>query len=105
MRRAVLAPVPYFPPAGFLQHRDPAALGFDPAKLDAIVAYAGANQNPNTQDLAVDIVNTFRDEDPCNNLIGPTQPPTRANGVAILRPIRGGAAAELFATLLASLTQ
>jgi hypothetical protein len=49
----------YFPPKGKWETREPAALGFDKAKLDEAVAYAIANENPNTKDLAADIVQTF----------------------------------------------
>jgi CubicO group peptidase (beta-lactamase class C family) len=75
----------YFPPAGLWEKRDPASLGLDPVKLDAAVAYAVANENPNTKDLAVDIPNTFRNEAPYNNLIGPVQPRTGMNGIVIRR--------------------
>jgi CubicO group peptidase (beta-lactamase class C family) len=75
----------YFPAAGAWERADPAAVGMDKAKLDEAVAFAIANENPNTKDLAVDIVNTFRNEAPYNNLIGPTQERTGANGVVIRR--------------------
>jgi len=76
----------YFPPAGPWEKRDPATVGLDRVKLDEAVAFAVANQNTNTKDLAADIVDTFKNEAPYNNLIGPTQPRTGANGVII----RGG---------------
>ena len=74
-------PARYFPPAGAWEKRDPAAVGLDKAKLDEAIEFAIANENPNTKDLAVDIPNSFRNEAPYNNLIGPTQPRTGANGV------------------------
>ena len=73
----------YFPPAGAWEKRDPAAVGLDKAKLDEAIKFAIANENTNTKDLAVDIPNSFRSEAPYNNLIGPTQPRTGANGVII----------------------
>jgi len=74
-----------FPPSGTWPSADPAALGFDKAKLDEAVAFALANENQNTKDLAVDIPNSFRAEAPYNNLLGPTQPRAGANGVVIRR--------------------
>ena len=73
----------YFPPATGWDKKDPAALGLDKAKLDEAVAFAMANENTATKDLAVDIPNTFRNEAPYNNVIGPTQARTGMNGVVI----------------------
>jgi CubicO group peptidase (beta-lactamase class C family) len=75
----------FFPPAGAWEKRDPAALGLDPVKLDAAIKAALATENQNTRDLAVDIPNTFRNEAPYNNLIGPTQPRAGANLVVIYK--------------------
>ena len=75
----------YFPSAGLWEHRDPAALGMDKAKLDEAIAFAIANQNPNTRDLAADIPETFRNEAPYNTLVGPTQERAGSNGVVIRR--------------------
>jgi CubicO group peptidase (beta-lactamase class C family) len=73
----------YFPPRGEWQHREPGTAGFDKAKLDGAIAYALANENPNTKNLAEDIVNTFRNEAPYNTVDGPTQERAGANGVII----------------------
>jgi CubicO group peptidase (beta-lactamase class C family) len=73
----------YFPPAGTWEAREPAALGFDAARLDAAIAFAIENQNQNTRDLAEDIPRTFRREAPYNALIGPTQERGESNGVII----------------------
>jgi CubicO group peptidase (beta-lactamase class C family) len=75
----------YFPPRGEWARLAPAAAGFDAAKLDAAVAFAVANENPNTKDLAADIVNTFRNEAPYNTLAGPAAPRGAASGVIIRR--------------------
>ncbi len=91
----------YFPQKGRWERGDPAALGFDKSELDEAVAYAIANENPNTKDLAVDIVNTFSFEAPYNTLIGPTQPRAGANGVIIRR---GRVAAEWGDTQRADMT-
>jgi CubicO group peptidase (beta-lactamase class C family) len=72
-----------FPPAGKWASREPAALGLDKAKLDEAIAFAVANQNPNTRDLAVDIPDSYRNEAPYNTVIGPTQPRAESNGVII----------------------
>ena len=73
----------YFPPAGKWEARDGAAVGYDKATLDEAIALAVKNQNANDKDLAIDIPNTFRNEAPYNNLIGPTQVRAGSNGVII----------------------
>ena len=73
----------YFPPAGTWEKRDPASVGMDKAALDEAVAYSIANENPNTKDLAADIPNSFRNEAPYNNPLGPTEPRGAAAGVII----------------------
>jgi CubicO group peptidase (beta-lactamase class C family) len=75
----------YFPPKGNWERVDPSAVGMDKAKLAEAVAYHEANQNQNTRNLAEDIPRTFSSEAPYNNLIGPTQERTGANGVIIRR--------------------
>ena len=75
----------HFPPAGEWQRRDPAALGLDPAKLDAAIKAALATENTNTRDMSVDIPNSFRNEAPYNNLIGPTQERAGANLLVIYK--------------------
>jgi CubicO group peptidase (beta-lactamase class C family) len=77
------APRAYFPPRGEWRTVDPSAAGFDRAKLDAAVAFAIAHENRDTKDLAVAIVNQFRNEAPYNTLIGPTQPRAGANGLVV----------------------
>ena len=84
----------FFPPAGAWEKRDPAALGLDPVKLDAAIKAALATENPNPRDLAVDIPNTFRNEAPYNNLIGPTQPRAGANLVVIYKGYAVAASGE-----------
>ncbi len=77
-------PLPrYFPPRGDWQAREPANAGFDKARLDEAVAFAIANENPNTKNLADDIANTFRNEAPYNTVDGPAQERAAANGVII----------------------
>ena len=75
----------HFPPAGDWPKRDPAALGLDPVKLDAAITAALATANTNTRDLSVDIPNSFRNEAPYNNLIGPTQERADANLLVIYK--------------------
>jgi CubicO group peptidase (beta-lactamase class C family) len=84
----------HFPPAGEWAKRDPAALGLDPAKLDAAIKAALATENPNTRDLSVDIPNTFRNEAPYNNLIGPTQERAAGNLVVIYKGYAVAAAGD-----------
>jgi CubicO group peptidase (beta-lactamase class C family) len=73
----------YFPPRGAWQAREPANAGFDEARLTEAVAFAIANENPNTKNLAEDIVSTFGNEAPYNTVDGPTQERAAANGVII----------------------
>ena len=75
----------YFPPAGTWERGDPGALGLDAALLDEAVKAALATENPNTKDLSVDIPNSFRNEAPYNNLIGPTQQRAGGNLVVIYK--------------------
>ena len=69
---------PYFPARGEWRKAEPAAAGFDKAKLDEAVAFAVAHENPDTKDLAVAIPNQFRAEAPYNTLIGPARAARRA---------------------------
>jgi CubicO group peptidase (beta-lactamase class C family) len=75
----------HFPPAGAWEKRDPAAMGLDPVLLDEAIKAALATENTRTKDLSVDIPNTFRNEAPYNNLIGPTQERAGANLVVIYK--------------------
>ena len=60
-------------------------MGLDPAMLDEAIKAALATENTRTKDLSVDIPNTFRNEAPYNNLIGPTQERAGANLVVIYK--------------------
>lgn len=42
----------YFPPAGDWEHKSPAALGIDKAKLDEAIAYASAHETERAQDFS-----------------------------------------------------
>ena len=75
----------HFPPAGDWAKRDPAAVGLDPVKLEAAIKVALATENMNTKDLSVDIPNTFANEAPYNNVIGPTQTRAGANLLVIYK--------------------
>lgn len=92
---------PYFPARGEWQKKDPSAVGLDKGKLDDAIAFAVAQENPNTKDLAAATVNQFRSEAPYNTLIGPTQPRAGSNGVIIRR---GFVAAEWGDTQRADMT-
>jgi CubicO group peptidase (beta-lactamase class C family) len=91
----------HFPPAGDWPKRDPAELGLDPAKLGEAIKAALATENTNTRDLSVDIPNTFRNEAPYNNLIGPTQERAGANLLVIYK---GYAVASVGDTARADMT-
>jgi CubicO group peptidase (beta-lactamase class C family) len=75
----------HFPAPGAWETRTPASLGLDPAALDEAIKTALATENTNTKDLAVDIPNSFRNEAPYNNLIGPTQVRAGGNLVVIYK--------------------
>ena len=76
---------PYFPARDEWRKQDPAAGGVHKARLDEAVAFAIAHENPDTKDLAVAIVNQFRNEAPYNTLIGRTQPRGGSAGIVIHR--------------------
>ena len=82
-QRAETAAPRYFPPKGSWESRPPSELGLNPAKLDAAIQFSVQNQNPNTKNLAEDILETFRNEAPYNKLIGPAQERTGMNGVIV----------------------
>jgi len=92
---------PFFPARGEWQKQPPASLGFDKAKLDEAVAFAIANQSKTDRDLAIATPESFKNEAPYNNLIGPTQPRAEANGVVIRH---GKVAAEWGDTARADMT-
>jgi CubicO group peptidase (beta-lactamase class C family) len=75
----------YFPPAGNWEKRDAASLGLDQAMLDEAIKVALATESTRPKDLSVDIPNTFRNEAPYNNLIGPTQERAGANLLVIYK--------------------
>ncbi len=72
----------YFPPRGEWQQQTPDAEGMDRAKLDRAIAYAVANENPATKDLALDIAAQFGRE-PFDTVIGPVRPRAALNGLVI----------------------
>ena len=80
-----LPPKPYFPEPGHWRREQPQAAGLDKTALAEAVAFAVAHENPGTKDLAVAIVDQFRNETPYNTLIGPTRPRAAANGLIIHR--------------------
>ena len=81
--RQAPAPRAAFPARGAWPKAEPSAVGLDKAKLADAIAFAVANQNRNTRDLAVAIPNSFRSEAPYNALIGPTAPRAESNGIII----------------------
>jgi CubicO group peptidase (beta-lactamase class C family) len=81
--RQAAGPRAAFPARGEWPKAEPSAVGLDKAKLADAIAFAVANQNRETQDLAVAIPNSFRIEAPYNALIGPTAPRAKSNGIII----------------------
>ena len=99
--RQAPAPRAAFPARGAWPKAEPAAVGLDKAKLADAIAFAVANQNRDTRDLAVAIPNAFRSEAPYNALIGPTAPRAESNGIIIRH---GKVAAEWGDTARADMT-
>ncbi len=73
----------YYPDRFGWAQRAPAQAGFDAAKLEAAVAFAVANENPATKDLAVDLATTFGAREPFDTPIGPVAPRGSLNGLII----------------------
>jgi CubicO group peptidase (beta-lactamase class C family) len=57
----------------------------DKAKLDEAVAFALANENPATRDLALDLMLTIGAREPYDALVGPTAPRGSLNGLVVRR--------------------
>jgi CubicO group peptidase (beta-lactamase class C family) len=73
---------PYYPERWDWQRRRPEEAGFDPAALQQAIDYSVANENPNTKDLALDIIASFNRE-PYNILIGPAKPRGALSGLVV----------------------
>jgi len=73
----------YFPPRGTWEHKQPAELGFDPARLQQAIDFSIANENPATKDLALDLKQTFGAREPGFKLLGATQPRAALSGLVI----------------------
>ena len=75
----------YFPPRGAWEHRTPAELGFDAAKLQQAIAFSVANENPSSKDVAEELAKTFGAREPNFKILGPTQPRAALSGLVIHR--------------------
>jgi CubicO group peptidase (beta-lactamase class C family) len=73
----------YFPPRGAWEKKSPADLGLDATKLERAIAFAVANENPATKDVAAELKATFGAREPNFRLLGPTQPRAALNGIVI----------------------
>jgi CubicO group peptidase (beta-lactamase class C family) len=73
----------YYPDRFVWAQRSPAQAGFDPAKLEAAVAFAVANENPASKDLAIDLATTFGAREPFDTPIGPIAPRGSLNGIIV----------------------
>jgi CubicO group peptidase (beta-lactamase class C family) len=80
------AGVPNFPDRFEWQTREPAQAGMDPARLQAAIDFAIANENPAPKDLAVSLATSFGRE-PFDTPIGPIKPRGALSGIVV----RGGA--------------
>lgn len=75
----------YFPPRGTWEKKAPAELGFDAAKLQQAIAFAVANENPATKDMAADLKATFGAREPNFKILGPTQTRAALSGIIVHR--------------------
>lgn len=75
----------YFPPPHDWQRKSPADAGMNEAAIKEAVAFAVANENPATKDLAVDLATTFGAREPFDTPIGPLKVRGAANGLIIRR--------------------
>lgn len=75
-------PVPPPHPAEF-PAADPASLGFDPARLAAAVAHAGAHDSPFPRDLLAHLESGYFEGPPDNEVLGPTRPRGAPNGLIL----------------------
>ncbi len=71
----------YFPLRLDWQHKAPAEVGMDAARLDEAVKLAIDSENPAPKDTAIDLATTFGRSEPFNTPIGPTKPRGAANGL------------------------
>jgi CubicO group peptidase (beta-lactamase class C family) len=83
---AAAAAATYFPPAHDWKKDTPASAGMDGAKLDQAIAYAVANENPASKDLAIAQAAEFGRE-PFDAMIGPTRPRAALNGLVVRRGV------------------
>lgn len=91
----------YFPPRGEWEKREPATIGFDATKLEAAIAFARANENPGSKNIAEELPATFGKHEPLFKILGPTQPRAALNGIVVRR---GYVAAEWGDTQRADMT-
>jgi CubicO group peptidase (beta-lactamase class C family) len=77
-------PAAYFPERGAWETRRPDQVGMDGTRLDQAIAYAVANENPATKDLALGIALSAGRE-PYDAIVGPTQPRGALSGLVVRR--------------------
>jgi CubicO group peptidase (beta-lactamase class C family) len=80
--RTARTETPYFPARGDWTHKAPEDEGMDKAALDRAIAFAVANENPGSKDLALDLAATWGRE-PFDTVIGPTRERAALNGLVI----------------------
>jgi CubicO group peptidase (beta-lactamase class C family) len=71
----------YFPERFEWQHRKPADVGMDAARLDEAVKSAIASETPGTRDLTLVLATTFGRNEPFDTPIGPVKARAPANGL------------------------
>ncbi|WP_456425781.1 serine hydrolase domain-containing protein [Rhodocaloribacter sp.] len=75
-------PSVYYPERGAWEHRAPAEVGMDAARVDSAVAFALEHESTQPRDLAMMVALSFARE-PYNDVIGPTKPRGGAAGLIL----------------------
>lgn len=76
----------YVPSALSWEHRSPAQVGMDAAKLDSAISFAKANESRASRDLEANHYQSFGRQEPFAELVGPVKPRGDMTGVIV----RGG---------------
>jgi len=79
----VATAVDYFPDRHHWEHRDPAAAGFDPERLEAAVEYARAAAVTEPKSMRLEIMKGFAEREPDFEILGPTKPRAGSSGMIL----------------------
>ena len=83
----LLAPVAsaadYYPDRHHWEHRDPAAAGFDPERLEAAIEYAREAAVTEPKSMRLEIMKGFAEREPDFEILGPTKPRAGSSGMIL----------------------